>query len=157
MLTLHPQHPPAEQSGSRKKGTTQMLAGSVFVLASAAATFMYLDRDTKKATVGVGSEGASKLKGAKHRAAVALENGTTSGHEGVLGKSGSPAGVDRAVESVRERAGDAKDSLLSKTKTGSLRGEAEDLARKAEGKVEKIKDAASAKASELKSEAERRI
>ena len=90
-----------------------MLAGSVLVLAVSAGIFMSLGRDSKKATVGVGSEGASKLKGSKFRAQQALENGTTSGHEGVLGKSGSPASVDRAAEAIRERAAGAKDSIKS--------------------------------------------
>jgi hypothetical protein len=132
-----------------------MLAGSVLVLAVSAGIFMSLGRDSKKATVGVGSEGASKLQGSKYRAAKALENGTTSGHEGVLGKSGSPASVDRAAEAIRERAADAKDSIKAKfseakDKTEGLRDRAAGLKRDAEEKTESLRD----RASELKRQAE---
>lgn len=49
-----------------------MLIWSVAGIATATAAFMYLSRDDKKALVGVGKDGAHKLKGSKHKVEAGL-------------------------------------------------------------------------------------
>lgn len=70
------QHPPPQQGGSRSQGTSKMLFGSVAVLAAAGGAFLLFGKDDKLAALGVGKDGANKLKG------------SGSGKNGVVGGAG---------------------------------------------------------------------
>ncbi|CAO1639025.1 unnamed protein product [Sympodiomycopsis kandeliae] len=68
---------------SRTGGTRTMLLFSVAGIATATAAFLLLNREDKKAVVGVGKDGAHKLKGSKHKTEAGFILGDKSDYQAV--------------------------------------------------------------------------
>lgn len=93
LMTLKPPPP----LSSRATGTRTMLMWSAPALALAAGAFLYLSREDKKETLGVGSGGVSKLKGSKHNSGPTLSSGPGGiGGPPMKGTAGSKADGTKA-------------------------------------------------------------
>lgn len=93
-----------------------MLMWSAPALALAAGAFLYLSRDDKKETLGVGSGGVSKLKGSKHNTGATLSSGG-GGIGGPPMKGGNSSKV--GVQPDGTKAGSKADYQVSLSMWGS--------------------------------------